>query len=48
MLAFLDHAVDEGFLRTGHRDMLLVDTDPGALLRKFRRYKAPDVRKWVD
>ena len=48
LLAFLDHALMEGFLRQGHRDMLQVDDDPDALLRKFRSYKVPVVQKWVD
>ena len=46
LLAFLDHAVDEGFLRQGHRDMLSVDSDPEVLLEKFRRYDSPVIEKW--
>jgi uncharacterized protein (TIGR00730 family) len=48
LLAFLDHAVDEGFLRADHRDSLLVDEDPRALLDRLERYepRAPD--KWMD
>lgn len=48
LLAFLDHAVREGFLRQAHRDMLQVDGDAGRLLDRFRNYEAPVVRKWVD
>lgn len=48
LLAFLDHAVGEGFLRQGHRDILSVDSDPGVLLEKFRRYDAPIIEKWTD
>lgn len=48
LLAFLDHAVGEGFLRQGHRDILSVDSDPGVLLEKFRRYDAPVIEKWTD
>lgn len=32
LLAFLDHARDEGFLRPAQRDLLLVDTNPVTLL----------------
>ncbi len=32
LLAFLDHAVDEGFVRAEHRTQVLVDDDPGGLL----------------
>jgi uncharacterized protein (TIGR00730 family) len=48
LIAFLDHAVGEGFLRQEHRDILSVDSDPGVLLEKFRRYDAPIIIKWTD
>ena len=32
LLAFLDHAVSEEFLRPRHRDLLHVESEPGALL----------------
>ena len=46
LLAFLGHAEREGFLRAQHREMLLVEQDPEALLRRFGAYAAPDLRKW--
>lgn len=46
--AFLDHVVDEGFLRSGHRGMLLSSTEPGALLDAFAVYTPPVVHKWVE
>ncbi len=48
LLAYLDHAEAEGFLRTENRRMLLADTDPAGLVRQFERYSAPGVDKWVD
>ncbi len=47
LLAYLDHAVQEGFLRAENRQMLLHDTDPAGLIRQFERYKAPHVDKWM-
>lgn len=47
LIAYLDHANREGFLRTENRDMLLVDEDPAALVRQFERYAAPHVEKWT-
>ena len=47
LLAYLDHAVQEGFLRTENRHMLLADSDPAALVRAFERYTAPQVEKWL-
>ena len=48
LLAFLDHAVVEKFLRAEHRQMLQVDDSPIALLNKFRDYEAPVIEKWID
>jgi uncharacterized protein (TIGR00730 family) len=47
LIAYLDHAHNEGFLRTENREMLLVDTNPAALVRQFERYAAPHVDKWT-
>jgi uncharacterized protein (TIGR00730 family) len=46
--AFLDHAVDQGFLSAGHRGMLLVDDDADVLLRRIERWEAPALAKWVE
>ncbi len=48
LIAFLDHAADEQFVRPVHRGMLVVDTDPAALLDRFAAYRAPVLPKWVD
>ncbi len=47
LLAWLDHASAEGFLRRENRDMLLVDSSPAGLVRQFERYTAPHVEKWT-
>lgn len=46
LLAYLDHAVAEGFLRPENRAMLLHDADAAGLIRQFERYTAPRVEKW--
>ena len=48
LLAFLDRAVSERFLRAEHRGMLLVERDAGALLEALARWQAPVVEKWLD
>ncbi|HZW60465.1 MAG TPA: TIGR00730 family Rossman fold protein [Woeseiaceae bacterium] len=48
LLAYLAHAEAEEFLRPPHRQMLLVDTQPAALLEQFATYRAPRVAKWRD
>ncbi len=47
LLAYLDRANKEGFLRTENRNMLLCDSDPASLIRQFERYTAPQVEKWT-
>ena len=48
LLRFLDHVVAEGFVRPGHRSMVLVETDPGHLLDRMRAYTPPVVKKWIE
>lgn len=48
LIAFLDHSVEERFLKHVHRDLLMVEETASALLDAFGRYKAPKVDKWVD
>lgn len=47
LAGFLDHVVEEGFVRDVHRRMLLVDSDPQALLGRLRDYVPPEVPKWL-
>ena len=46
MADFLDHAVTETFVKSEHRSMLAVETDPNALLDRFSSYIPPKVEKW--
>ena len=48
LLAFLDHAVREAFVRDAHRSMLLVADSPRRLLDRFAAYRAPNVEKWLQ
>lgn len=48
LIAFLDHAVAEGFVRPDHRRILQVAADPDALLDGFLAYRPPEVARWVD
>jgi uncharacterized protein (TIGR00730 family) len=46
---FLSHAVEERFLREEHREMLMVDSEPRALIERLREFE-PDAAlpKWID
>lgn len=45
---FLDHAVNEQFVKQAHRLMLIVERDPGTILERFRNYTPLAVEKWLD
>lgn len=48
LLAFIDTAVAERFLRAEHREVILVEKDPSRLIDRLSAYEAPDVPKWID
>jgi uncharacterized protein (TIGR00730 family) len=45
---FYNMAVNNGFTRAEHRDMLIIESDPATLLDRLACYKAPTVSKWLD
>jgi len=47
LVAYLDRAVTEGFVRALHRAALTVASEPEVLLERFATYRAPEVGKWV-
>ena len=47
LLAFVDHAVREGFARESHRALLLVGETPDELLDALEAYESPDVPRWL-
>jgi uncharacterized protein (TIGR00730 family) len=46
--AFLNHVQQEGFLRPGVRDMLLIDDDTARLLQTMQQYRGPDTPAWMN
>jgi uncharacterized protein (TIGR00730 family) len=48
LLRFLEHAVNERFLRVEHLDTLLVERDAGILLDRLASYQHRAVDKWLD
>src|SRR4051794_20200473 len=47
LAAFLDHTVGEGFLRPASREMLIVDSEPAALLDRLAEWRPPDRKHWI-
>jgi hypothetical protein len=48
LTAFLDHALEAGFLNAEHRGMLAIESDPQTLLARFAAYQPPTRTKWTD
>jgi len=48
LVAFIDRAVGEGFIKPAHRGIVVSDTDPAALLAKLERAAVPDLPKWIQ
>lgn len=44
---FLDHAVAEGFVKSVHRGMILIEDNSEILLDHMASYKSPKVDKWI-
>ena len=47
LVGFLDHVAGEQFMKTAHRDMLIVETDPKRMIERMQTYEAPVVTKWI-
>ncbi|MFN2635594.1 MAG: TIGR00730 family Rossman fold protein [Gemmatimonadaceae bacterium] len=48
LLAFLDRAVEERFVRDVHRAMVIVESDATKLLSRLESYDPPRVVKWIN
>lgn len=49
LIKFLDHSVNENFIKPEHREMILVNNDPEAMLIQLQNYIPPKVDKadWI-
>jgi uncharacterized protein (TIGR00730 family) len=48
LLELCDNAVNQGFLRQIHRELILADSDANSLLKKMQEYQPQAVQKWID
>jgi uncharacterized protein (TIGR00730 family) len=48
LVAFLDGAVQDGFIREAHRSMALVDTDPDRLIDRILHHRPPPQRRVIE
>jgi len=47
LITFLDHAAQQQFMKPAQRKLLMVESDPAALLDQFARHKALVGQKWL-
>src|SRR4249920_4276830 len=48
LLEFLDLTVEERFVKSQHRALVITSTSPTDLLERFATYRPPQVEKWID
>jgi uncharacterized protein (TIGR00730 family) len=48
LLAFLEHALAQEFLRPTHRQIVVGDADPVALVDRVLAWQPPPVERWID
>jgi uncharacterized protein (TIGR00730 family) len=48
LLSFVEHSMNEGFVRREYRSMLSVSESAASLLDMLRVQKPPGVEKWID
>jgi len=48
LIAFLDDAVRERFVRPEHRAMVLVESDAERMIDRLQAYRPPMLEKWID
>lgn len=47
LIVLLNNMVDNGFLKSVNKEMLLVSSEIEDLLDKMKKYRAPTVEKWI-
>lgn len=48
LLTLFDRAVAEGFVRSVHRELVMIESDLEKLLLRFETFQPPAVAKWID
>ena len=48
LIQFMDHALEEKFLRKEHRQNLVVDDDPRSLLERLKNFRFVEPEQWVE
>jgi len=47
LTGFFDHAIEEGFIKSKHRSLIVAADTPADLLDQLERHEMPQVKKWI-
>jgi uncharacterized protein (TIGR00730 family) len=47
LVSMVNHAVTEAFIHPDHRNLIVVEQEPAALIERLQTHTMPDVRKWL-
>ena len=47
LMQFLDHTMDEGFIRPKHRDLVILESDSEKILERMKQFQPSTEVKWV-
>lgn len=48
MMQFINHAVNQGFIRKEHCDNIIVSDNPETLFKELSRHKSIDINQWIQ
>ena len=48
LLTFIDHAVEEGFIRGLHRPIISASDDPEVLIERLAAVELPELKQWIE
>jgi uncharacterized protein (TIGR00730 family) len=47
LVDLVDHAIQSGFIVAAHRDLIVEEREPAALLQRLASHELPHVRRWL-
>jgi len=47
LVTLIEHAIQSGFIKPAHRDLIFAERDPSVLLDKLQTHQLPAVRRWL-
>ena len=47
LVQLIEHAIDEGFVRSKHRQLIVLEAQPAALVDRLATHRLPPVPRWL-